>query len=95
MSLHVCPHCLQPGVSSLDKVHSLLLRPARCQVCRKLCYLPYTHGLRAMIVWVIFSWIFIGVALYQDVWIYLVGTIPALFLAVDKFILSAPLRPLD
>ena len=95
MTLHACPHCHQNGVSTLDKIHSLFLVPARCRVCRKACYLHYTHGLRAMIVWVIFSWVFIGIALYQDEWIYLVGTIPALFLAVDKFILTAPLRPLD
>jgi len=48
-----------------------------------------------MIVWVLFSWVFIGVALYQEVWIFLIGTIPALLLAVDKFILSAPLRRVE
>ena len=95
MALHVCPHCHQPGVSSTEKIHSLFLRPARCQLCHKISYLHYTHGLRAMIVWVLFSWVFIGVALYQNVWIFLIGTIPALFLAVDKFILSAPLRAID
>lgn len=95
MALHICPHCHQPGVSSAEKVHSLLFKAARCQLCRKSSYLHYTHGLRAMIVWVLFSWVFIGVALYQNVWIFLIGTIPALFLAVDKFILTAPLRTLD
>jgi len=95
MALHACPHCHQPGVSSVAKVHSLFMKPAECRVCHRFCYLHYTHGLRAMIVWVIFSWMFIGIALYQNLWIYLIGTIPALLLAVDKFILTAPLRPLD
>lgn len=95
MALHVCPYCHQPGVSSVDKIHSLLLRPAACRLCRKSSYLHYSHGLRAMIVWVLFSWVFIGVALYQGVWIFLIGTIPALLLAVDKFILNAPLRRVE
>jgi uncharacterized protein (DUF983 family) len=94
MALHACPHCLQPGISSTEKFHSLFLKPAHCRLCRKSSYLHHTHGLRAMIVWVVFSWVFIGIALYQNVWIYLIGTIPALFFAVDKFILSAPMRPL-
>jgi uncharacterized protein (DUF983 family) len=95
MALHTCPHCHQGGVSSAAKLHSLLFTPAICQLCRKRSYVHYTHGLRAMIVWVMFSWVFIGVALYQNVWIFLIGTIPALFLAVDKFILGAPLRAVE
>lgn len=94
MALHPCPHCRQSGIGSLEKVHSLFLKPASCRLCGRASYLHHAHGLRAMIVWVVFSWVFIGIALYQDVWIYLVGTVPALFLAVDKFILSAPMRPL-
>jgi hypothetical protein len=40
----------------------------------------------------VLTWIFIGVALYQQMAIYMVGTIPALLLAVDKHMLKAQLR---
>lgn len=91
MSLHACPHCHRPGVSSLQKITSLFFTPARCRLCDKRSYLHYAHGLRAMIVWVVLSWLFIGIALYQHMSIYLIGTFPALILAVDKFLLNAPL----
>jgi hypothetical protein len=95
MALHACPHCHQPGVSSSQKLNSLFFAPAECQLCRKRSYLHYVHGLRAMIAWVVLSWLFIGIALYQNLWIYLLGTIPALLFAVDKFLLSAPLQRLN
>lgn len=93
MSLHVCPHCLQPGVSSSQKLNSLFFAPARCRLCRKHSSLHYVHGLRAMIAWVLLTWLFIGVTLYQGLWIYLLGTIPAMLFAIDKYLLNAPLLP--
>jgi hypothetical protein len=95
MALHVCPHCLQPGVSSLQKLNSLFLAPARCARCDKRSSLDFQNGLRAMIAWVVLSWIFIGIAMYERMPLYLLGTIPALLFAVDKFIMSAPLRRID
>jgi hypothetical protein len=95
MALHACPHCLQPGVSSLQKLNSLFFATAECQLCNKRSYLHYVHGLRAMIAWVVLSWLFIGIALYQNLWIYLFGTIPALLFAVDKFLLNAPLQRIN
>jgi hypothetical protein len=93
MRLHECPHCLQPGVSSSQKLSSLFLAPATCRLCRKRSGLHYVHGLRAMIAWVLLSWLFIGVTLYQGLWIYLLGTIPAMLFAIDKFLLGARLLP--
>jgi hypothetical protein len=95
MTLHACPHCHQPGVSSSQKLNSLLFVPAGCGLCGKRSCLHYVHGLRAMIAWVVLSWLFIGIALYQGLWIYLFGTIPALLFAVDKFLLNAPLLRVD
>ncbi len=95
MTLYACPHCLQPGVSSFHKLNSLFFAPARCQLCRKYSYLHYAHGLRAMIAWVLLSWLFIGVALFQSMSIYLIGTAPALLLAVDKYLLNAPLSAVE
>jgi hypothetical protein len=95
MALHACPHCLQPGVSSLQKLSSLVFTPAQCRLCRKRSYLHYAHGLRAMIAWVLLTWLFIGIALFQGMSIYLIGTVPALLLAVDKYLLHAPLVARD
>ncbi len=95
MTLHACPHCLKPGVSSAQKLNSYFFAPAECRLCRKLSFLPYKCGVRAMIVWVCLSWIFIGVALFQHMSIYLIGTVPALLLAVDNYMLRAPLASLD
>jgi hypothetical protein len=95
MTLHACPHCHQPGVSSNSKLNSLFFAPARCQLCRKYSYLHFEHGLRAMIAWVLLSWLFIGIAIYQHMSIYLIGTVPALLLAVDKYLLNAPLRAVE
>lgn len=91
MTLHACPHCHQSGVSSSQKLNSLFFAPAVCQLCGKRSSLYYPNGLRAMIAWVLLSWLFIGIALYQGVWLYMLGSVPALFFAVDKYLLNAPL----
>ena len=95
MSLHVCPHCLQPGVSSRQKLNSLFFAPAVCRLCRKRSTLYYANGLRVMIAWVLLSWLFIGIALYQGIWLYMLGSVPALLFAVDKYLLNAPMLRVD
>ncbi len=90
--MHACPHCHQPGISTLNKLLSVSFAPATCAYCGRRSYLHIIHGLRAMIAWVLLTWVFIGVALWQSMSIYLIGTVPALFLAVDKFMLGAPMR---
>lgn len=95
MTLHVCPHCHQPGVSSSQKLSSLFFAPAECRLCHKRSTLYFANGLRAMIAWVVLTWLFIGIALYQRFWLSLLGTVPALFFAVDKYLLGAPLLRVD
>lgn len=90
--MHPCPHCHQQGISSLQKICSVSFSPAVCQNCGKLSYLHILHGLYALIAWIILTWVFIGVALYYQMSIYLIGTIPALVLSVDRFMLKAPMR---
>jgi hypothetical protein len=51
------------------------------------------HGLLALITWIMLTWVFIGVALFLQKSFYLIGTIPALVFAVDKCMLTAPMRP--
>jgi hypothetical protein len=90
--MHLCPHCQQPGITTLHKLLSVSFAPATCSVCGGLSYLHIIHGLYALIAWIMLTWVFIGVALWQGMSIYLIGTVPALFLAIDKFMLSAPMR---
>lgn len=95
MTLHACPHCHQRGVSSSQKLNSLFFAAAECRLCGKRSSLHYVNGLRAMIAWVLLSWLFIGVALYQELWLYLLGSVPALVFAVDKYLLNAPLLKVE
>lgn len=90
--MHSCPYCRKPGISSLQKFCSVFTVPAACGVCSRRSYLHYNHGVRAMVVWVVLTWIFIGIAIFQQTPIYLIGTFPALVFAIDKYILRAPLE---
>jgi hypothetical protein len=91
--MHECPHCKQPGISTLHKLLSVSFAPATCRQCGGRSYLHVIHGLYALIGWVMLTWVFIGVALWQGMSIYLIGTVPAFFFAVDKWMMNAPLRP--
>ena len=90
--MYRCPHCRQEGISTLQKLCSVSFAPAICTQCGGRAYLHVVHGLKAMIMWVILTWVFIGVALHMNMSIYLIGTIPAFFLAVDKYMLKAPME---
>lgn len=90
--MYLCPHCHKPGISSFQKLCSVSYTPAVCSFCQRQSYLNIDTAIRALITWVVFTWIFIGVALYEQMAIYMIGTIPALLLAVDKHMLMAQLR---
>jgi hypothetical protein len=93
--MHECPHCKHKTITSFQKLCSSPLTPTVCPRCNGLSYLQLVYTLRAIFTWVVLSWVFIGIALYQRRSIYLLGSIPALFLAVDKCMLAAPLRAID
>jgi len=90
--MYQCPHCEQPGISTLQKICSVSFAPVQCRLCHKRSYLHIVHGLYALITWVMLTWVFIGVALYQHMSIYLIGTIPSLLLAIDSCMLKAPME---
>lgn len=90
--MYSCPHCKKDGIGTLQKLCSVSFAPAVCRLCGGRSYLHVSHGLYALTAWIILTWVFIGVALYMQMSIYLIGTIPALFLAVDKYMLKAPLQ---
>jgi len=89
--MYPCPHCQEAGVSTLAKLFSVSFAPATCTLCGGQAYLHITHALMALVTWIILTWVFIGVAIWQGMSIYLIGTIPAFVLAVDKFMLRAPM----
>jgi hypothetical protein len=90
--MHECPHCKHISISSLQKLCSVAFMPATCPDCSRYSYLQLTYALKAFIAWVILTWVFIGLALYQRMTIYLIGTIPAMLYAVDRYMLHAPMR---
>lgn len=90
--MYPCPHCRKDGIPTLHKLLSVSFAPATCTLCGRRAYLHIVHGLQALVAWVMLTWVFIGVALWQSMSIYLIGTIPAFFVAVDKFMLGAPMR---
>lgn len=91
--MHVCPHCQQAGITSWAKLTSVSFAPATCTLCGRQAYLHVAHTLKALLVWIIITWVFIGIALWQTMAIYLIGTVPALLLGVDKCMLAAPMEP--
>lgn len=92
--MYLCPHCQKPGITSIQKLCSVSYTPATCSYCHRKSYLNIDTAIRALVTWVILTWIFIGVALYEQMAIYMVGTIPALLLSVDKHMLKAELHRL-
>jgi hypothetical protein len=89
--MHLCPHCKQEGITTVQKLCSVSFAPAVCKLCHQRSYLHIVHGLYALVIWIMLTWVFIGVALWQQMSIYLIGVVPALILAVDKYMLKAPL----
>jgi hypothetical protein len=90
--MHACPHCQKPEIGSMMKLSTLVLvRPLQCPGCGGLSYIPLRYGVFALFTWVILSWLFIMTALYFRSVFYLLGSIPAAILAVDKWMLRAPL----
>jgi hypothetical protein len=90
-----CPHCQQPTIPASQKLLWSWVRPLACSACGRLAYLPLRNIIIALLVWTTLSWIFISTALFMGSVLYLFGSIPALWFAIDKWVLQAPLHKLD
>ncbi len=90
--MHKCPHCQREGISSLQKAFSVCFTPAICEFCREPSYIHVIYGLCAMTTWIVITWVFIGLSYMAKSSFFLLGTVPAMVLAVNKFLLQAPLR---
>ncbi len=89
--MHRCPHCQQAGFTDLQKLTLLWLQPRPCKICHKAAFMPVRNVVVALIIWTLLTWVFIGAAFYMRNILFMLGTIPAAMLAVDKWIRKAPL----
>lgn len=87
-----CPHCHQEGITNLQKALSVYFGPAECALCHGRSYVHVIYGLAAMTTWIVLTWVFIGLSYMSRSSFFLLGTIPAMILAVNKYLLEAPLR---
>lgn len=90
--MHPCPHCGAATFSELQKLLTLWIRPRACAACHKAAFLPVRHFIHAFIVWSVLAWVFIGITWYMKNVIFLFGTIPSGFFALDWCIRKAPLQ---
>jgi len=89
--LHECPCCHERSISNYQKIFSVAFSPACCPQCKKLSYVPIIHGLMVLTAWMILTWIFIGLAIMAGMSFFLLGTIPALIVCIDRYLIKAPL----
>lgn len=90
--LHECPHCHQNKISSYQKLFSVTFSPAVCPACGQLSNVPIVYGLMTLTAWVILTWVFIGLSIMAGMSFFLLGTIPAFIVCVDRYLLKAPLE---
>ncbi len=89
--MHECPHCHQESISTLQKL--LAISPMRvcCGACQQYSYIHNTYALVALTVWIIMTWILIALAYWFQMSFLLLGSIPAMIIAVDRYLIRAPL----
>jgi hypothetical protein len=90
---HECPHCHQKQISSFQKLFSVSFSPAICPVCNQPSNVPIVHGLMTLTAWILLTWLFIGLSIMAGMSFFLLGTIPAFIVCVDRYLLKAPLVP--
>ena len=90
--LHECPHCHEMGISSMQKICSVTLLPAICPSCHQKSKVPIVYGLMALTAWMILTWVFIGLSIMAQMSFFLLGTIPAMIVCINRYLLRAPLE---
>ena len=89
--LNECPSCHEHSISNYQKIFSVSFSPASCPQCNKQSYVPIVHGLMTLTAWMILTWVFIGLAIMAGMSFFLLGTIPALIVCIDRYLIKAPL----
>jgi len=90
-SLHECPHCHEKKITSYQKVFSVFFSPVVCPECKQQSSVPIVQGLMTLTAWMILTWIFIGLAIMAGMSFFLLGTIPAFIVCVDRYLVNGPL----
>lgn len=89
---HECPHCHEKRISSYQKIFSVSFSPAICPHCHQPSHVHIVNGLITLTAWIILTWLFIGLAIMAKMSFFLLGTIPAMIVCVNKYLLKAPLE---
>ncbi|MAM69910.1 MAG: hypothetical protein CMP91_02025 [Gammaproteobacteria bacterium] len=89
--MHECPHCKRESISSLQKILAISPIQATCTVCQQKSYIHIIYGLVALTVWIVMTWMLIGLAYWFQMSFLLFGTLPALVIAIDRYLIQAPL----
>ncbi|MEX2366715.1 MAG: hypothetical protein WD601_08925 [Pseudohongiellaceae bacterium] len=89
--MHKCPHCQQKVITTTQKLLSVNFGPAVCRNCQGLSHVHIINGLIALTLWIVLTWVFIGLTWMSRSSFFLLGTIPALILSVNKYLIEAPL----
>lgn len=69
--------------------------PAICPACNKQSVVPIVYGLMMLTAWMVLTWVFIGLAILAGMSFFLLGTIPAFIVCLDRYLLNAPLEARD
>lgn len=89
--MHECPHCYQESISSLQKVIAVSPLQATCGICNRKSYIHILYGLVALTVWIVMTWMLIGLAYFFQMSFLLFGSVPSLIIAIDRYLIQAPL----
>lgn len=89
--MHKCPHCGHEAITTVQKLLSVNFGPAVCPHCHGRSYVHVINGLIALTLWIVLTWIFIGLSYMSRSSFFLLGTIPAMILSVNKYLVEAPL----
>lgn len=89
--MHECPHCKQESISSLQKIIAVSPIHATCTYCKRKSYIHILYGLIALTAWIIMTWMLIGLAYWFQMSFLLFGSVPAMIIAIDRYLVQAPL----
>ena len=89
--MHECPHCKQASISTLQKLLAIAPLQVNCPACHQYSYVHVTYALVALTVWIIMTWVLIALSYWFQMSFLLFGAIPAMVIAVDRYLIRAPL----
>ena len=89
--MHECPHCNQESISALQKLLAISPLQVSCNACHQYSHVHITYALIALTVWILMTWVLIALTYWFQMSFLLFGSIPAMIIAVDRYLVRAPL----